>query len=310
MFNPDSDLYRFVQTLSEQDPKSLSQKGLKMTEEVGELAKRILPYEGAAGTTHRFIRKVDILEEVADTFLVGLSIVHDLGLTLTDLEELMARKALKWDGIQKREAKVKFPCPFEIHITIAAATPEDFQLACRELGVKPLLIDAQTRSGQSIFQDLQTSGVHIGTNRSAYDEMGRVSQGLHDRGFRVVREKIETVPWHPAAPVDKTMAMPPNCYFESHIAVVITPEERGKVQAITEMWHAHLSRNAFKVIDGGNIKLMITYRQPDMHYGLFIFAVEGLQLALRDAGIAYEKPVIEFSIYDSKVSHDASWVKS
>lgn len=44
-----------VKVLTDRDTKNLSQKGLKLSEECGELSKNILPYEGAAGTLHRKI---------------------------------------------------------------------------------------------------------------------------------------------------------------------------------------------------------------------------------------------------------------
>ena len=40
----------FIRTLSEKDKKTLSQKCLKLVEEVGELARIILPYDSAHGT--------------------------------------------------------------------------------------------------------------------------------------------------------------------------------------------------------------------------------------------------------------------
>ena len=39
----------FIKTLSIKDKKTLSQKGLKLVEEVGELARVILPYDSAHG---------------------------------------------------------------------------------------------------------------------------------------------------------------------------------------------------------------------------------------------------------------------
>lgn len=57
-------LNNYIKSLSIKDKKTLSQKGLKLAEEVGELAKAILPYDSAHGTNHRFIDKEKILEEV------------------------------------------------------------------------------------------------------------------------------------------------------------------------------------------------------------------------------------------------------
>jgi hypothetical protein len=230
------ELLDFVWLLSRRDSKSIIQKALKFCEEAGELAKKALPLESASGTAHRFVQNVDVLEEVADSFLVGLSIVHDLGFTPDDLANMMAKKALKWDGLQKREGKAPFP--FEIHITVKGSEKLNewriprFRTACEELGVKPLLIDAQSREGTTLFLDPQTSQVHVGDNRSAYTAMKATSSGLTCMGFEVVREKIETVPWHPAAPSQEQgrSDMPPHCYFESHILVIVSEQEIPKVR--------------------------------------------------------------------------------
>ena len=63
----------FIKTLSIKDKKTLSQKGLKLVEEVGELARVILPYDSAHGTNHRFIDREAILEEVVDVYLTNIS---------------------------------------------------------------------------------------------------------------------------------------------------------------------------------------------------------------------------------------------
>ena len=66
-----------------------------------------------------------------------------------------------------------------------------------------------------------TSSKHFGDNRSAYEESERIVKELRNRGYKVVRNKIESVPWHPAAPQDNDKDHPlfhgepiPNgCYF-------------------------------------------------------------------------------------------------
>jgi hypothetical protein len=71
-----------------------------------------------------------------------------------------------------------------------------------------------------------TSSKHFGDNRSAYDESLRIVNELKDYGYKVVRSKIESVPWHPAAPRYITGEVIPNCYFESHIGIVIEPNKK------------------------------------------------------------------------------------
>ena len=91
------------------DKKTLSQKGLKLAEEVGELAKVILPYDSAHGTNHRFIDKERILEEVVDVYLTNISIAHSIGITDEEFDEMLNRKSLKWAELQSKESNATFP---------------------------------------------------------------------------------------------------------------------------------------------------------------------------------------------------------
>ena len=59
------ELLDYIQELSKRDKKSLTSKALKVSEEQGELAKAILPFESAYACRHRFVDKYKILEEVA-----------------------------------------------------------------------------------------------------------------------------------------------------------------------------------------------------------------------------------------------------
>jgi hypothetical protein len=67
------------------------------------------------------------------------------------------------------------------------------------------------------IKDIMTSSKHFGDNRSAYDESLRIVNELKDYGYKVVRSKIESVPWHPAAPRYMGEVIPNICYFESQI---------------------------------------------------------------------------------------------
>lgn len=297
-----------IKKLTQNDTKTLSQKGLKTSEEVGELAAAILPYENAHGTTHRFIAKEHILEEVADVFLTSRSIAYQLGFTDLDIDQMIERKMLKWEELQQRHENANFPVPFEIHVTVKNAQREPFVEACKSLEVKPIILDLQMED--RILKDTMTSSKCYGHNSDAYREMKRISQGLTKLGFWVVREKIETVPWHPGAPSNKhgNPVMPQDCYFETHIAVVVTDETLPKVSEIAMSHNAHLSRNAFKTFDDGHRIQMITHRVYEGVYEDFKVEAAKIRADLTEAGFEIENVVTEFSIYDTKVSHDSSWI--
>lgn len=306
-----NDLLKFIETLSKKDSKTLSQKTLKMAEEVGELAKVVLPYESAFATTHRFVNKEKILEEIADTLLVDLSIAYSLDFNYSDIEDMVKKKALKWAELQNKEAKANYPVPYELHVTVANANPEYFKSTCDSLGIKPLLIDLQSNSGDNLLYDLMTSQIHVGNNSSAYSELNSIAHQLSLYGYDIIRKKIETVPWHPAAPSIKDIdpKMPPNCYFESHIGVIIKESDLNLLHAfMRHLPKAHLSKNIFKR-DHECIKIMITYRDFKHTYEEFKTTIDEYTEKLTAAGFSYDDPIIEFSLFDSKVSHDAEWLR-
>ena len=305
------DLISLVQSLSKSDTKTLSQKTLKTTEEVGELAKSVLPYGNAFATTHRFTDASAILDNVADVMLCVMSIGFDLGYDMQDIEDVMRRKAVKWADLQRRETKAQWPVPFEVHISVKNADIPSFRSVCASLGVKPLLLDLQN-NGASVLHDVMTSHVHLGDNQSVYKELQRVSNGLRQAGFDVVREKVEAAPWHPMAPSDDHVnpTMPPNCYFESHFSINIPRNDMESLMAVCSGNNLHLSRNIFKSNEDGTVTVMATYRVYDGTTEKFIREKDLRVKALENAGFRVDKTVVEFALYDTKISHDAAWLKN
>lgn len=306
----------YIKELSIKDKKTLSQKALKLTEEVGELARVVLPYDSAHGTNHRFIDREALLEEVVDVYLTNISIAHSLGFTEEEFNEMLQKKTEKWGSLQAKEEKAEFPLPFEIHVTVKLV-PEDspeyqtqvdlFKKICNEIGVKPIVLDLEN-GGESVMKDVMTSSHFYGDNKTSYEECMRISNSLERSGFIVSRKKIESVPWHPAAPVNDGDKMPENCYYEAHIGCVITPEQKDKLQEIAERVGSHLSRNFFKKLENGKFVNMITHRNYGDLYKHFEGQVNYLKDLLDDAKIEYEKVITEFSVYDTKVSHDSKWL--
>lgn len=299
-----------IRALSATDTKTLSQKALKTAEEVGELAKVVLPFEGAYATTHRFVDRNAVLTEVADIILCARSVAYDLGFDDGDLEDMIIHKARKWADLQAHERKAGYPVPFEFHITVRTKEIERFKTTCNALGVKPIVLDLQNHQGETVLHDVMTSSVLMGTNPEAYTEMERIAAGLTEANFEVVRKKIETVPWHPAAPNDNTVTeMPKDCYFETHFGVVCNDDRREKLQDLAEVLDAHLSRNIFKKLDGGNYKIMLTARSYKGSADAFKKRVENIENVLKHNDFEIDKVIVEFSVYDTKVSHDSSWIQ-
>lgn len=313
-----SQFLQYVRHLSKQDKKSLSQKALKTCEEAGELAKVILPFDNAYATTHRFIAKENILEEAVDVMLTALSIAYDLDFTDDEIDAMLNRKAEKWGNLQVKENRATYPLPYEIHVTVrldkdANPAPQIdwFVEACKEIDVKPIVLDLQRRNGSSAMMDVMTSSKHYGNNASAYMAAEKIRQHLSQhRAFTVVRVKIETVPWHPAAPYIDTDIMPANCYFESHIPITIRTEDILTLKNICEQLQLHLSRNTFKQNPDGTIVIMTTFRSSVMVGPNFQQHVTDIRTKLIDHGLIVGKSIVEFSVYDTKVSHDSEWIKN
>ena len=309
-------LLKMVKELSLKDKKSLSQKALKVSEETGELAKVVLPYDSASGTLHRFVDKTKILDEVADVMLSAISIAYDLEFTDEEIEDKLYEKSLYWMGLQAKESKVEFPIPFETHITIRRPDDiRDFLCACsdytnfNEIKLKPIILDLQN-GGKSVMTDVMTSSKHMGDNKSAQIDAENIVNFLKSCGFDVLRTKIESVPWHPAAPIDsdKKFFMPEDCYFESHIGIIATDDTVDRLREISYNNNCHLSKNAFKKIDNDSYIIMATYRSTNQTYETFLESVESIKLDLTENGYNYEKVIVEFSVYDTKVKHDIEWL--
>jgi NTP pyrophosphatase (non-canonical NTP hydrolase) len=319
----------FIKDLSIKDKKTLSQKTLKLVEEVGELSRVILPFDSAPGTNHRFSDREKILEEVVDVYLSNISIAHSLGFTEEEFNEMLNKKTDKWAKLQLKEDEVTFPLPYEIHVTIDAESYsikngglEDFKSDCKEIDVKPIVLDLEMKEGT--LKDVMTSSKHFGDNRSAYEEANRIANKLTSFGYKVVRNKIETVPWHPAAPTFKTGEPIPNgCYFESHIGVVISPDEKESLQEFVQGLNdrcteagrieiggtCKLSQNFFKKSkDGSKFVNMLTYRDNMTCREDFEHGVDAIKWSLDKCGFDFEKVEVEYALYDTNVNHDSKWI--
>jgi len=315
----------FIKDLSIKDKKTLSQKGLKLAEEVGELARAILPYDSAPGTNHRFSDREQILEEIVDVYLTNISIAHSLGFTDEEMTDMLNKKSKKWAELQLKEEVTTFPLPFEIHITVDLEklletnfTIDNFREDCKSIEVKPIVLDLEMKEGS--IKDVMTSSKHFGDNRSAYEEANRIANELTSFGYKVVRKKIETVPWHPAVPVLSKGEIPNGCYFESHIGVTITPDEKQRLSDLVNntlcdfdevelSGTCKLSQNFFKKSkDGSKYVNMLTYRSNKCGSPTFKLEVETIKEVLISNGFGFEKVEVEYALYDTNVNHDAKWI--
>lgn len=311
-----NDIIELVKALTATDPKSLTAKGLKMAEECGDVAKSILPYENAAGTLHRVVHKGKILEDSVDVILVALSIAYSLGFTDEDINGAMQKKALYWSQLQENELKFDpDKIPFEIHITVEVVDDiERFRVVCKEIGVKPILLDLHTKANGAV-KDLMTSQVIVGSTTKAFSAMGWTALRLEEFGYKVTRQKIEAAPWHPASPkADNSLKHESDNYFESHIEVTVDNGDPNRsferLKAFLEGSELHLSSNFFKKMDDGVGTVMVTLRNNTQTLETFKSILSFWREKLINGGfILNAKDVIEYAIHDSNVLHDSEWMR-
>lgn len=278
---------------------------MKLAEECGELAKVILPYDNADGTRHRFVDREALVDGVADVILVALSIAYSLKVHDDKLLSMIQKKAHYWEKLQSIPSHETYP--YEIHITVAQAPSyEQFLMDCKEIGVKAVVLDLHTKSN-GIIKDVMTSSTMVGTNQSVIEEVDRVTAELEHHGYRVVRQKVETVPWHPHTATEKS----DDNYFEAHVPVTTLEENDEKLYYLIKQHPGcHLSRNALKKHNDGSVIMMVTMRHNDCDHETFVKRVNRLKGSLAEAGYDFgSKDMVEWAIYDNNVEHDTQWVE-
>ena len=148
-----------------------------------------------------------------------------------------------------------------------------------------------------------TSSRFQGTTKGAIDQAKSLGRALRALGYDVKREKVETVPWHPAAQV---RIIRPSAYFEAHLA--LDGDER-LIRDFSTRNAIHLSRNTMK--KGRHSLMMGTYRVDAHEITSERFQDKVLWLyeeAIRNGITVMEKPLTEYSIFDTNERHDAEWI--
>ena len=201
---------------------------------------------------------------------------------------------------------------YEIHVTVKCSKfeIERFQNICKLIGVKPIVIELE-KGSDVVMQDVMTSSkIEANTVGEAINASKDIANKLQFHRFSVVRRKVETMPDHPLAPQSPSDKMPANCYFESHIQVIVERSgQRELLEHIAKGSGAHKSRNAFKKhLDGSYIQ-MLTLRDYNTDRVSFVERVAELRASLEFSGFALGKMEIEFAIFDTNVRHDSKWIR-
>lgn len=207
--------------------------------------------------------------------------------------------------------------PYEFHVTIAAQAErlEAFRATCEELRVKPIVLDLGVNNDEVLSDYMTSSTATYTSDVEAFNRLQKLSRNMCEAGFTVVRQKIETAPWHNKAPQKPEDIMPEGCYFEAHLALNVlamqVPELRGRLRLDENAPALHLSRNSFKQASAGRLVMMATLRSYLDTSQTFSEHVEASRNYLTAEGYELEKdPIIEFALYDSNVHHDDNWMKN
>lgn len=313
-------LLDYIQTLSRNDTKSLMGKSVKTQDEVGDLGGAILAFTGQAGATHKFVEASGVFDEAIDVILCALSCAYDVGATHEEIFEHMFKKASYWEYLQKRELKDDstplFPLPFEVHLTVALPAEgytddffDEFSAACTGIGCKPVHL-ALPIGIDDIEHVVMTSMRVMGDNSNATSAMSYQSLGLTKAGFVVTRRKIETVPWHPAAPKSaEHPRMLSGQYFECHtnFSLTGTDADRTAVALFLKNKGCVTSQNMRKAAGVGVVSCTFrTYActYPEFQTDCRVFAEELKYIP----GVTVLDQDCEFSLYDSNVEADAAWM--
>ena len=203
---------------------------------------------------------------------------------------------------------------YEIHVTVRTNDVERFQDVCNELGVKPIILDLQKKSGDVLCEVMTSSKIstHDKTVVEAKAEMVRICFLLTKSGFDVIRSKIETVPWHPLAPSEHNgQSHFEGSHFETHFGVVINySEDVDNLKKIAEQFNLHWSKNILKRRPDGSYIQMVTYRSYDKVSEDFTLLVDQILKTMYSKHLTLEKlPKIEFAIYDTNHEHDLNWIE-
>ncbi|MDX5592361.1 MazG-like family protein [Pseudovibrio sp. SPO723] len=93
--------------ITQRDPKTLQERTLKLSEEVGEVAQAVLSATKAPGTEYKSLDTSDVREESVDALIVSLAILahtcESEAQFLSELERLIALKCAKWEATLQKD---------------------------------------------------------------------------------------------------------------------------------------------------------------------------------------------------------------
>lgn len=205
---------------------------------------------------------------------------------------------------------------YEGHITVAVQgkTPDEFKKDCTEIGLKAILIELQSGVPVNGTIQYQTGRWYANNFQDAQNDMLKEAQALKQRGYTIVRLKIETTPNDREGRIncpitdEDVSQFPPTNYFEFHVKTELhTPAEFALAAKLAQTHLAHLSRNAFKKIDGGEQRFL-TLRLHKVGRDTSFAKIDALVAELVQKGIKVLHVQREYAVWDTNVDFDRGWI--
>lgn len=193
--------------------------------------------------------------------------------------------------------------PFETHLTTPNSQFSEVVGFAEANGLKPLMLDLQTRGGDSIIYDtMVTKRFSAPGYFEALRETAAIRRSMRAAGFKVSRVKIEAAPGYLTfAPRNQTK------YYEAHIKVIFPKDRHEAVREAATRFQGHLSRNAL-VSTQTTFTKFITLRGDVLAFPLFNKRVFQLVSALEKLGMIPASVEAELVLFDNARNHDNAWV--
>lgn len=185
---------------------------------------------------------------------------------------------------------------YEIHVTVETDNIEQFVLDCKQIGVKPIVIE--TERNNVFGKQVMTSSKHSGD--SYKNTLTSICKQL-EVNYKIVRQKVEIFP--------EDTKHPDHIYYESHIRLKLKPGfDRTPIEDLCDMFGFHMSKNLFKK-DDNFVYQMITYRSNGKKpIQQFDDVIDAMVWHLSSKKIEFDKVEIEECIFDTNVSIDNKWL--
>ncbi len=214
-----------------------------------------------------------------------------------------------------------------VHVTCSGGPGvAAFKELCGKLGCKSILIElpkgdvcirfcaARACANMQHAHQMMTSSYHRGEFQAVQNIAFELTRELARSGFEISRTKIEAMCSSAGVPQtdDEAMTVSASNYFEFHAKLRLNPGvDSSALDQLCVAHEAHLSRNAFKMLDKGIVERFVTQRMykvgRETALNRFAKCVEDLE-SLRHVIVLSKQR--EYTVYDSNVALDRGWIDS